>query len=288
MFVKWIDDKHSVKIEAIDNQHKELFLITNRIYELLKTGYTDSQLHLMLKRLYHYTKFHFTTEEGLFLKYGYGGTKNHIALHMAFTEKIKAALISHRQGEKIMVEELLDFLVNWIISHIQGEDREYAAFFAQNNINAELHFSLDGTNNTFHDDVLFVWKKKELQLNLKSIDDQHKELVYILQQANDLNKTGISEQRQRLFLPVILKKLFHYSGFHFIFEEELMAKYDYPLIVEHKKQHKIFMDKIVFFTKEYKEYKESLISEMVLFLKQWTLEHIIVEDRKYISYFKDE
>ena len=56
------------------------------------------------------------------------------------------------------------------------------------------------------------WKNQKLKLEIAGIDNQHKELIYILQQINDLQHT--SDSRMKIYLPVIIKKLFYYTQFN--------------------------------------------------------------------------
>jgi len=219
------------------------------------------------------------SEEGIFKEYGYPETDKHLKIHKSFQLKIKSYLKEARGKANIPLAPLQDFLVEWILKHIQGEDRKYADYFVEKNIKPEINFSIsDQTRN----DVLSQWKQKKLSLEIKEIDDQHRELVGILQQTNDLQVT--SEKRRRIFLPVIIKKLFYYSQYHFSYEEEHMAKNDYPLLREHQDLHRTFIKDIVKFTKDYKEGITTLTDDIIIFLKDWTITHILTEDKKYKEY----
>ena len=64
-------------------------------------------------------------------------------------------------------------------------------------------------------------------------------------------------------------------------EEEWMAKHNYRGLNEHRELHKGFIMRIQDFAREYNLDKESLNTEMLLFLKDWIINHILKEDRKY-------
>jgi len=282
MFIEWNNERYSIGIDIIDNQHRELFIITNQLHEILEQEHYQKDAIKILKRLYAYTCYHFTSEEALLKEYGYKELPEHNSIHKTFQNKIKEFLEGIRTKQNYALLPLLDYLVEWILKHIQGEDTKYAEFLKRESINPEMHFSISETK---RNDVLEQWQKKKLQLEIKGIDNQHRELIYILQQTNDLQHT--SEARMKIYLPVIIKKLFYYTQYHFSFEEEHMAKNNFPLLKEQQELHKIFIQKIINWAEEYKKGFIGLSDEIILFLKDWTIEHILNEDKKYKEYLEN-
>lgn len=283
MFIEWNEERHSIGIPTIDNQHRELFVITNQLHDLLDRDLYQDDAIKILKRLYAYTNYHFASEEGLLKEYSYPDLKGHQNSHKTFTNKIKESLEGVRQKQNYSMAPLQDFLVEWILKHIQGEDLKYAAFFKESSIKTNINFSVSDQK---RNDVIDQWEKQKLQLEIDGIDNQHKELIYILQQTNDLQHT--SDSRRSLYLPIIIKKLFYYSQFHFSFEEEHMAKNGFPLLKEQQESHKSFIKKIIKFAEEYKKDTTGLSDEIILFLKKWTIEHILTEDKKYKVYLESD
>lgn len=281
MFIEWNDERHSIGFPVIDNQHKELFLITNQLHEVLNLEQYQNDAIKVLKRLYAYTGYHFISEESLLKEYGYNKITDHISIHNTFKNKIKESLEGIRVKQNFSLAPLQDYLVEWILTHIQGEDVKYAEFFRKSSIQPNLHFTIADEK---REDVLSEWNKRKLELEINDIDNQHKELIYILQQTNDLQHT--SESRKHLYLPVIIKKLFYYSQFHFSYEEEHMSKNNYPQINEQKELHKTFISEILIFAEEYKKGISTLTDEIILYLKDWTITHILTEDKKYKDFLK--
>lgn len=280
MFVQWSEEKHSLNIPEIDRQHQEFFLITNQIFEAGQSQEERKNLIPVLKRLYAYTKYHFSSEEGIFRHYMYPHEEEHRRVHKEFTDRVKVYLQDFRDRPQLPVDEALDFLVNWILGHIQKEDRQYAEYFKERNIDLSVNFSSDKGS------ALKLWEEQKLSLDIHNIDQQHKELVFILQQFNDLQKA--TETRKRAFTPVFIKKLFFYAQYHFSFEEELLSKNQYKAIQSQKEQHKDFIMRIEDFVREYNLQKETLNDEIILFLKNWIVHHILEEDGKYKHFLQDK
>jgi|GEM_PF-576944 len=281
MFIDWNDEKHSIGIKIIDNQHKELFLVTNQLHEILKLEQYQDEAIKVLKNLYAYTSYHFVSEESLLKEYKYPDTEDHIRIHNSFRDKIKESLEGVRSRRNYPLEPLQDYLVEWILKHIQVQDMQYAKYFKEHSVEMEMHFSISDEKS---DDVLSQWKKRKLELEIIDIDNQHKELIYILQQTNDLQHT--SESRKKIYLPEIFKKLFYYAQYHFAYEEEHMSKNGYDLIDKQKELHKEFISKIIKFTEDYKSGLIGLTDDLIIFLKNWTIDHILTEDKKYKQFLE--
>ena len=281
MFIEWIDERHSIGIPIIDNQHKELFLITNQLHDILGLEHYQKEALKILKKLYAYTSYHFVSEEALLREYKYPEMNDHIKNHNSFREKIKEYLENVREKQNFPLETLQDYLVEWILKHIQGSDVKYAEFFRETSIIPQIHFSVSEKTRS---DVMEQWQKQKLELEIIGIDNQHKELIYILQQTNDLQHT--SEARKKLFLPVIFEKLLFYSQYHFSFEEEHMSKNAYPLIKEQQDLHKEFINRVIRFSEDYKAGMIDLTDDIILFLKNWVINHILTEDKKYKVYLE--
>jgi hemerythrin len=288
MTVFWSDEKHSVGYDAIDNQHKELFLITNRLAEAEASPDSPERTRIIIanmKRLLAYCHFHFTTEEELLKANGYEELLDHCNRHRMFTGRIKFFLEEIRQKSNPRLKAILDELVDWIIFHIQGEDRSYANWFKAQGKPVELHGAHSGGASTStSDSALRLWTDHKLELKLKGIDEQHRELVMILAQANDLLRA--TPERQRLFLPGIIQKMYYYSQFHFSFEEELMSQKLWPGLAHHRELHAVFIDRIIAFTTDYKTRRPGLVPEIVDFLRVWTINHILEEDRAFKDFLK--
>jgi hemerythrin-like metal-binding protein len=281
MFIEWNDERHSIGFPVIDNQHKELFLITNQLHEVLNKENHKKNAIKVLKRLYAYTGYHFASEESLFKEYAYPLFKDHKSIHITFKNRIKESLDGIRNNPGFSLVPLQDYLVEWILKHIQGEDVKYAEYFKKKSIDPDLHFTISDEK---REDVLSEWNKKKLELEINDIDNQHRELIYILQQTNDLQHT--SESRKNIYLPIIIQKLFYYSQYHFSYEEEHMSKNIYPSIQEQKDLHKTFIPKIIEFAEEYKKGSITVSDEIILFLKDWTISHILTEDKKYKDFLE--
>lgn len=131
--ITW-DQKYSVGIEAFDNQHKILIKLINDLYDAMKAGEAKDKLSSVLEELVQYTVTHFASEEKMFDKYGYPETKEHKEEHKKFVGQV-AAFQEDFESEKVtLTMDIMNFLKNWLFSHILGIDKKYTKFLNEKGV----------------------------------------------------------------------------------------------------------------------------------------------------------
>ena len=127
-FIKWTED-YSVKNEVLDNQHKRLFEIINELYTMFANNEHKEKVGKIITELYKYTIYHFTEEESLLREKGNPLPMSHVQKHQEFTEKVKYFKLEFETGNKGITYEIMNFLRQWLIQHIQGVDTTYSYVF---------------------------------------------------------------------------------------------------------------------------------------------------------------
>ncbi|MBN1038671.1 MULTISPECIES: hemerythrin family protein [unclassified Clostridium] len=109
-------------IEFIDEQHKKLFEIADKAYNLLTNNFTldkyDSVVYI-IEELKNYTTFHFKSEEEYMDSINYKRRLSQKIAHGKFIEKlnnIDLKIVDENQDESI--KEILEFLNTWLTEHI--------------------------------------------------------------------------------------------------------------------------------------------------------------------------
>jgi hemerythrin-like metal-binding protein len=125
--ISWSDNL-STDIRKIDDQHKCLIELVNRLHESMKSGQGNAVIGTILEDLLNYTVFHFSTEEAYFRQYAYPEHLLHKKEHDALTQKTKALQASHREGKLTITLEVMNFLRDWLRNHILQSDQKYAPF----------------------------------------------------------------------------------------------------------------------------------------------------------------
>ncbi len=123
---------------------------------------------------------------------------------------------------------------------------------------------------------------ESLNLGIKSIDDQHRELVAMLNGLLDsIESTGQACPAENL-----VEKLKTYAAEHFHVEEGYMQAFAYPEFAEHQREHEDFLEKVARFESDCAAGKTSL-ADVLDFLQGWLTAHIVGTDRRMGSYLED-
>ncbi|MDP2783847.1 MAG: bacteriohemerythrin [Sulfurimicrobium sp.] len=127
VFFEW-SDAMSVGITEIDEQHKTLVDILNRLFHAVVQRESNEITIEILDTLVDYTKTHFGLEEKLLQDAGYNPTEfaAHQREHRAFVEKISHAASKHLVEGKSVSFEIINFLKHWLQDHILVTDKKYA------------------------------------------------------------------------------------------------------------------------------------------------------------------
>ena len=124
---RWTE-KYSVKIAALDNQHKRLFAIINELNQALANGEGKAVADPVLRKLADYAKAHFAAEEALLAEYKFPETPTHRAEHDSFTQSIAKFREDYRAGKPGVPVSLMLFLQAWLKEHILINDKAYSSF----------------------------------------------------------------------------------------------------------------------------------------------------------------
>lgn len=124
----------SVGVEEFDKHHIVLFNIINKLSDAMAKGLAGQKVADIVKELVDYTDWHFKAEEKLFEKYNYPDKVSHTKVHNAMLKTARGLLDDAQSGKKILSNELMEFLQDWILNHIMGIDKEYSSFFKDKKI----------------------------------------------------------------------------------------------------------------------------------------------------------
>ena len=81
-----------------------------------------------------YTKYHFQREEELMAKHDYPLLEAHKAEHERMIAKVGGYISSYEKTGHKALEDLGDFLKDWLVNHINGTDKAYGPFLNERGV----------------------------------------------------------------------------------------------------------------------------------------------------------
>ena len=133
ILIRWGGD-FLLGIEIIDKQHRNWIELINKLYNALREGRANRQLSSFFDEVADYTNYHFTFEEKYFHKFEYENEVEHKATHQEFVSRLLEMREEFMSGKTTIAYELMNFLREWAVHHVQVTDRNYVNLFKKNGV----------------------------------------------------------------------------------------------------------------------------------------------------------
>ena len=124
---KW-EKSMSVGVDKLDQQHRVLIRIINRIGPEAEKGDTRSIVENSINLLIKYAREHFVEEEEYLILADYIHLEEHQHKHKILIEQVLKLSAEIDRGVDIDLFALRIFLQNWLIDHIMQEDKKYSQY----------------------------------------------------------------------------------------------------------------------------------------------------------------
>lgn len=126
---------------------------------------------------------------------------------------------------------------------------------------------------------ILEWKET-YSVGVPSLDEHHKYLIKLIQDLDYNIRQERGKGTNGIFIALV-----KYTEYHFAEEEKLMEAKGYSELEKHKKLHIDFVNKLNekadVFSSEL-----GLALDMIKFLNEWLINHILIQDKKYSQYLR--
>jgi hemerythrin-like metal-binding protein len=130
--IEWTNS-YSVAVGPMDQEHQKLVGIINNLYGAMHSGRGQEVIGTILDELITYTRTHFSHEERLMQESGYPGLDEQKRAHEALISQVMETQSKYRSGTALS-QEVMSFLKDWLVNHIQGMDKRYGPHLNKNGI----------------------------------------------------------------------------------------------------------------------------------------------------------
>lgn len=118
-------------------------------------------------------------------------------------------------------------------------------------------------------------------VGVRLLDQQHEQIVAMINLL--ISEPGGGTVRSET-ISELLTKLTMYASDHFLAEERLLEEHRYPALASQQGDHKAYRLKIVALCRDTMDYKDSVPAELLEFMKEWWIRHILETDMQYRSF----
>jgi hemerythrin len=127
------------------------------------------------------------------------------------------------------------------------------------------------------------WSKK-FSVGVKEFDDQHKQLIAMINKLNDACGERCTLDIQKN----ILTEIVNYVKTHFETEEKYMRMFNFPGYNEHHSEHEKFIQKAVGLQMNSVAFGFVSTLEIVNLLRQLLEDHLLKVDMNYVDFFHEK
>ena len=258
-------------IETIDNEHRNLFALLSKAYNLACTEYHSDyyqELKNILEELDDYAETHFAHEEEYMVQIRDPELIRQRSQHAFFRDKVREyefVNIDNEEEQQRVLTELVRFLAKWLYRHILSSD------ILIGKLPPLEEWMVRENPCEFTDEYL---------TGIELVDAEHKELFRIVDKANQLVKNFDSLSGYDSIMQ-ILNELKEYTKEHFADEEEYMEGIQYEGLSAQKRAHEAFVDKLENISLDQIDANpQENLQELLEFLLGWLINHILYTDKK--------
>jgi hemerythrin len=121
----------------------------------------------------------------------------------------------------------------------------------------------------------------DLSLNIPEMDEQHKQLIALINEFYTAVERGEREEGiRRLF-----DGMDRYAVFHFSAEEAFMEQIGYPELASHRETHAIYRREYLAAMERHEAGDRKAVRDLVAFLFSWLYTHIQKTDKRYAAFY---
>ena len=136
--LSWTED-FSVGDAKIDEQHKQLFNMINRLITESETTIQSETVSDLLTDMTNYAQEHFAAEEKLMRKHNYPHLEEHIAQHLTFRIKVLDFCKDAMKGVGGIPSTMLSYLRDWLVEHILKSDKAFKPYVCKKKFEEPFH-----------------------------------------------------------------------------------------------------------------------------------------------------
>ncbi len=126
--------RFSVLVEDMDADHQQIFDFINRIHLSIKSGEAANSQAKVFREMGDFTREHFAREEVMMEKHGFPGLPDQLTEHEKLLNRVDGFAAALESAEPVNLVAALNFLNNWLKTHILTMDRQYGEFFKERGI----------------------------------------------------------------------------------------------------------------------------------------------------------
>ena len=124
-FIVW-DDSLNLQIDLIDEEHKILIFLMNKLHNQYNDGAPQETIRATFSELIDYASKHFKDEEDYMASINFSDLDAHRAIHQRLLDRLNNYSQEFDDNNGQISDYFFTFLKLWVTAHIKGIDAKFA------------------------------------------------------------------------------------------------------------------------------------------------------------------
>lgn len=121
-------------------------------------------------------------------------------------------------------------------------------------------------------------------VHVQEFDEHHKRIIDMINALREV----IEQSTDDSGVVDMVHSLIDYASIHFRAEERYMTQFGYTEYEPHEAEHDRFIEQVLGFQKRLSKGEVVIPNELLRFLKDWLVKHVLGTDKRYSRFFNDK
>lgn len=128
-----------------------------------------------------------------------------------------------------------------------------------------------------------VWSQV-FSVGVPVFDAEHQGLIALINRCHEMHLEGAAPAA----VYEVLNALVRYAEEHFAHEQGAMERHHYPERLRHGREHDRLLEEVFALNRRLSAGEAEVGEDVLAFLREWLLQHILHADRGYADFFSDK
>ncbi len=126
------NSKWKTGIKTIDEQHRHLLDLVNKLLHAQTENATDKEIEKIIFDVAQYASCHFKEEETIMKSINFPGIYEHIAEHESVQDNIVELIGLYSKNSPELTSSTVELLADWLSNHVGESDQTLATYIKNN------------------------------------------------------------------------------------------------------------------------------------------------------------
>jgi len=121
-------------------------------------------------------------------------------------------------------------------------------------------------------------------VHVQELDEHHQRIIEMINGLRNILEQDTADAE----VVAVVHNLIDYASTHFRTEERYMMQFGFAESESHEAEHDRFIEQVLVYQERLNRGEKVILAELLRFLKDWLVQHILGTDKQYSQFFNDK